>query len=556
LTYEDDIEISDNTITCFIGDIDEVKSIGSDMGILKLYAEKKDKNKCLVWLVNTHTGKKETPQFKLKIDEIGDILKPRNNIHKYIKGHMGVKELRHDVYKTLSRFCAVVADTFKYDPPIRSIPDPPTHSDINPDEALEFLKNPDIIEEINKILEISIKGEKITRFYVFLCVLQSFTKEYLQVTLVAESSAGKTWISNRVLDLFPEENVKKVGRMSKTIIERSDIDPNIKILYVQEKRGSRPAIDTIRLSSMSDQGMVAWIVNRDTHKGEELKVKPMSIITTTTDLDMETEDATRNIKISLDHTIEQTKKVIDFQAHQAEFPPELQHLFNWIDLDKLETIKNAIRLLDKNIDVIIPFQSEVGKLLDKSKIRIKRDHKKVIGHIKTLTLLRQYQRECLYVDDKRWLIATIEDFEDALKYSEKQITSTYYNVDDDMLKIIDIIKEIENGKSWVEDFRDTRHLGTHTDEIIVAVEEKLNRKRTWTTDRLKYMRENSIISGTWQKLKNAKSGYYYKTIDKKFESFLIEKPDRDKLTKRIEEWKNIILSQQGHDIKFEKFEKG
>jgi len=410
------------------------------------------------------------------------------------------------------------------------------------ERATELLLNPNILDIIDEELEVYIKGEVGTRLYLFLSFLQSFTPKYLQVRAEAESAAGKTWLFMNTLRVFPEESFKVVGRLSRTALERVNFDPSIKLLFIQEGRGGEAAADSIRLSSTSDGGMVALITDPN-NIGEvrEFRMRGLSIVTTSTSLIMHNEDSTRSIRINLDETIEQTKKVVAYEGYIAEYPIKIQEFFKLIDNDRVQTIKDAIRLLDQNIKVIIPFGSEVAKILDDSKLRIKRDFGKIIGHIETLAWLRQLQREILEINGEKWVIATIKDFEDVVYLCEKHLTRTYFDMSDEQVKLFLLIKGLEREIEW----NDRKIVGVHTSMIADKVREQMKMKSAdWLSKRLNLLVDLGVVIKTWiaQPPQGMNFGYYYRTIsDLDYTSIFKERPLKENLEKRIEEWRTEYI---------------
>jgi len=399
-------------------------------------------------------------------------------------------------------------------------------------EAIELLFNPDILNIIDTEIGKKVIGEELSRIYIFLSMLQSFTKEYPQITVIGESGIGKSFITNAVLDIFPSEIVEKVGRISKRALEYASKMKDKKILYIQESRGGSAASESIRLSSSSDGGMKAVISNRETGDVDELIVPPLTLITTQTEIGLHHEDETRNTKVYLSSDINQNIRVVEHQGREAEFPIELRRAMGIEGKSKINVIANAIRLLTKDIDVIIPYELEVAKILIKSKIRIKRDHKKLMGLIKSVALLYQDQREWLRIGDETWIIADVEDIKKAIYYGETPLTQSYHNLDILGKQLLDcIIEVVEENKAWTQDVE-----GAQTTQINERVAKVMGYSYGWVGPRLEHMVNNSMLFKKWQTPENMPNGNYYTVAEETYDSIFIEDIDYDKLQRKADQW--------------------
>jgi len=80
--------------------------------------------------------------------------------------------------------------------------------------VINFLKDPNLIYKIDKILGKRIKKDKKNRMLVFLVCLSAYGSNPLNLFLKGESSIGKTHIAKSVAEYFPEEDVWFIGDMS------------------------------------------------------------------------------------------------------------------------------------------------------------------------------------------------------------------------------------------------------------------------------------------------------------------------------------------------------
>ena len=109
-------------------------------------------------------------------------------------------------------------------------------------------------------------------------------------------------------------------------------------------------------------------------KAKRLTVKGLSVWSSSTDVEIHSEDATREIVIYLNHTEDQTAKIIKAQNFEAMYPQEIQNLAGLIDLERVSVLQNAIRLLYENLEVLLPFMEAFTQYTTKSKSRVHRDN--------------------------------------------------------------------------------------------------------------------------------------------------------------------------------------
>ena len=425
--------------------LDDDKVIGSNVVIYRLVGENLNnkRGEIHLWLENAITGSLICELQKFTMESLSTKLLSRSekkiNLQSELFDHLVMTGIlsEEEYMKAIKKIAISIMENWylqgksskPHDPTVTTVNILRSISQEEIREAVELLFNENILKIIDDEIGQVVIGENENRVYIFLSMIQSFTPEYPQITVIAESGIGKSFITNRVLDMLPDEIVYKAGRMSKTALEYASKIKGMKIIYVQESRGKAAAADSVRLSSSSDGGMKAVITNRDTGDVDEFIVPPLSFITTQTGIGMHHEDETRNTKVFLSSDLEQNKAVVESQGREAEFPIDLRRAMGIEQESKVRLINNAIRLLEKDINVIVPYETLVTTYLVKNKIRIKRDHKKLIGLIKAIALLHQAQREWVRLDEDVWIIANVEDLKRAIYYGETPLTQSYHNLD-------------------------------------------------------------------------------------------------------------------------------
>lgn len=311
-------------------------------------------------------------------------------------------------------------------------------------KATELLEDPLLLHKISEDMEKWIVGEKDTRLLKFLLdVSCKSKKDYAFQIITADSAAGKTWLTNHVLAYLPKEWWKKVGRLTRTSLDYLG-DQKFDLLWIQERRGGKEAADSIRLSSVEDGGTKIWVTERNEEgrfETHEYTVPGRSIVTTTVNTNIDTQDLTRSWMLSVDESEEQTEKIHDYEAEDAKEPLEFKKAIGNVNEDFRPIVHEALRQLDWNYIVMLPFASELKNFVDKKVLRSRRDFKKLIRLIRVVTLLHQKQRPTFEIDDTKFLVCYPQDAYMALEIGAETFQRTAMGLDEREKAVMDALKE-------------------------------------------------------------------------------------------------------------------
>ena len=308
--------------------------------------------------------------------------------------------------------------------------------------AEELQKNPKFLRIILDLLKNKVVGEEKTALLIYLIGTTAKMNEKVNAQVTGESSAGKTWITKSVLDMFPEDHVYDFTRITKTALDHAtEIDWSDRILFIGEAGGVTEALETIKMFTDNISGGSRLLIpEKDERTGhiksvvKESKGLPVFITTTAKPLE-DIELATRLIIVSVDLSEEQTRRILEFQAKKVKEPWKFK-----IDDEQLKDIKNAWKLLDKDIEVIIPYSEAIAKHFPTHQIRARRDYQKLLWLIKASATLFQKQRYRMVIDDVEYVIADTQDFYNAFILSREALSSTISNLHKTTQDILERIK--------------------------------------------------------------------------------------------------------------------
>jgi DNA primase catalytic core len=285
------------------------------------------------------------------------------------------------------------------------------------DEALEFLKDTELFSQILVDFEtVGITGEDANKLMGYLSATSRKLDEPLSILVQSRSAAGKSTLQDAVLSLVPEEDYIKYTRLTGQALFYMQEDSLVhKLLAIEEEHGARDASYSIRNIQSSKYLSIA-ATGKDPVTGklrtEEYKVRgPVSLMITTTEVELDYETSNRFIILTVDESKEMTERILQKQRESET----LEGLIKKAETEHItRRHHNAQRLL-RPLSVINPFASHLT--FPAESLRARRDHKKYLGLIKAIAFLHQYQREIKTVQNNgsalQYIEVTLNDIEKA-----------------------------------------------------------------------------------------------------------------------------------------------
>lgn len=270
--------------------------------------------------------------------------------------------------------------------------------------ALNFLRSPDLLHQVKKILDKGIIVDNRLRAVIkeddkklhAFCVAVSAKSLRPQNLLISGTSGyGKSNIVSAVLALMPPDYVKFRSYFTAAGLRYGSQD--YKLLFIREWRN--PTEEDTRLTMGEDGSYEYEIAVKDKESGEWTtqtgKIPARTIITTTAE-ELPTTQTLRRLWLqSVDETAELTK---DINEYKAKF--RLGDLIP-VSQDKVAVIQQAIKTLEP-CPVIIPFAEKLLDLTKWDRSRLDQFY----DFIDTVAWVHQFQRE---KDEQQRIIATPQD---------------------------------------------------------------------------------------------------------------------------------------------------
>jgi len=296
-------------------------------------------------------------------------------------------------------------------------PQPMTTSERN--EALNLLKDPFFLNRIAKDLDIcGYVGEERAKKLCYLSAFSRITARPLSVIIRSSSAAGKSELMEKVAELMPPEEMEYFSRITPQALYYMEKDQlRNKLVIIDERSGSEEADYPLRTLQSKNKLSLAVVI-KDPASGksrtETLELNgPCAIWESTTDAEINSENASRCFEVWLDESCEQTQKI--HLAQRNEFSPA-----GWgknLQKDKIIAAhRNAQRLLE-NLKVHIPFQENLS--FPAGWMRTRRDNKRFLSLIALVALLHQYQRKQKKTNTgELYIEATPADYKEAYQLAK------------------------------------------------------------------------------------------------------------------------------------------
>ncbi len=237
---------------------------------------------------------------------------------------------------------------------------------------------------------------------LFLAVVSRFLKRPISVAVKGPSSAGKSFLVEKVLEFFPKEAYYALSAMSDKALIYTDESLVHRILVIYEAVGMQSDMTSYLIRTLLSEGCIKFDgVNKTTSKGlgplHLEKEGPTGLIVTTTQTSLHPENETRMFSLTLQDTQEQTKRILNCLADRT---PTSIDLKKWHDFQKWINTQNN--------KVFIPFAKSLAELIPPVIVRLRRDFHQVLNLIESHALLHQATRKR---NSEGKIIAELKDYE-------------------------------------------------------------------------------------------------------------------------------------------------
>ena len=260
-------------------------------------------------------------------------------------------------------------------------------------EALALLRSPDLLARIAADLELAgYVGENRNKQLAYLIATSRRLSKPLSAIFRAQSGCGKSFLMECVAELMPPEDVHYFSRLTPQALYYLEPDAlTHKLLIVDERDGSEESEYPIR-TLQTRKVLKLAVPIKDPSSG---KIKtavleihgPIAYMESTTDQQINPENANRCFELYLDESPEQTQAIFAAQRRARS-------LDGWRHEQRkaaaMRVHHNAQRLL-QSLKVIIPYVDLIE--FPQGWLRGRRDHDRFLSLIEGIAFLHQHQRQ-------------------------------------------------------------------------------------------------------------------------------------------------------------------
>ncbi len=358
------------------------------------------------------------------------------------------------IIEEAERWAAEAAQQAQGDADAFVVQEPPPMSEAERAEALAFLRRPDLAQAVVDDMErFGYVGEERAKLLAYLIGVSRKLEKPLSGIVLSQSGAGKSTMTDAVESLVPPEDVVLFARLSAQALAYMPRDYLVHRLVILEERIGGEAADYQIRVLQSRRHFCSAVVMKDPTTGrmqtKRVEVDgPIAYLETTTNPDINHENATRCFELGLDESEAQTQRIHDRQRRSRTLEGVAQ---TERAEDERRRHHNAQRLLE-SVRVVIPY---VERLSFPSRwLRTRRDNERFLCLVEAVAFLHQHQRRSgsYTVGEKtfRWVEATVADYRLAWELAQDMLGATLHELSRDAQELLAHIQahvaELQGGK--------------------------------------------------------------------------------------------------------------
>lgn len=262
----------------------------------------------------------------------------------------------------------------------------------------------DILGELlSAIRRLNVTGEERTVKLLYLAATSRLLPKPVSVAIKGPSSAGKSYIAEQTLRLFPGRAYYPLTAMSERALAYSEEPLAHRMLVVYEAAGLSSDFASYLMRSLLSEGRVRYETVEKTSAGLRPRLiereGPTGLIVTTTQVRLHAENETRIFSVTVDDSQRQTRAILSALATETDCLDCDSFLEEWHALQEwLESAEHR---------VTIPYAKILAELIPPAAVRLRRDFLAILTLIRAHALLHQANRQ---KDSRGCVVATIADY--------------------------------------------------------------------------------------------------------------------------------------------------
>ncbi|MGJ5676860.1 MAG: toprim domain-containing protein, partial [Nostochopsis sp.] len=275
-------------------------------------------------------------------------------------------------------------------------------------QAIDFLSKPNLIKRWNELIgKAGVIGEENSRIFLMGIAITHKMREPLHALIQGSSGSGKTHLMAKVYNFIPQADKKNFTRVTEgSLYNYGMYDLQNKLICIEDLDGMKEEAQ-FAFRELQSKGMIISSTSTKDDNGnisaqEKTVYGPIASMSCTTKGEIYEDNMSRCFIIAVDESLEQSRKVIQYQNQKASGQIDEQK-----ERQCTEFIQTMVTLL-KSYDVINPYADKVH--LPEEAHKIRRLNGLYQAFVKAITLMHQYQRR---KDERGRLISEKEDLQTA-----------------------------------------------------------------------------------------------------------------------------------------------
>ncbi len=332
------------------------------------------------------------------------------------------------------------------------------------EELLKTLKRTDLLPHINNLIgQTGIVGEEKNRLIMWIVFTSRLMANPLHIVCLGASGTGKTYLQERVSELFPkEEKVSFTASTEQAFYYVGRTELKHRIILIEDMDGASSVLYVLR--ELQSKSYVSKLVPiKDTKGNMQTKLLevegPICLSGTTTKERIYEDNANRSFLIYLDNSSEQQNGIM--QRQRASSAGEINKHQEQATIEFLQDIQRMF----KPINIVNPFATKLH--IPQTVFKPLRTNAHYLQFIEAITFVHQHQRE-IKTDNQgeEFIETTLEDIalanellNEVLLAKSDELTKACR----DFLEVIKAHLTKENKASFFKnDIREATRINPHT----------------------------------------------------------------------------------------------
>jgi hypothetical protein len=239
---------------------------------------------------------------------------------------------------------------------------------------------------------------------IYLAVVSRLHDRPVSIVLKAPSSAGKSWLIKKVLELCPSSSYYALSSMSERALAYSDVDLRHRMLVIYEADGLASDFGTYLIRTLLSEGEIRYETVESGKGGLKPKVihrpGPTGLLTSTTRISLHPENETRLFSVAVTDSQDSQRAV--FARWGAEAAGDEAEA---VDSTCWHALGSWLEVGERR--VVIPYAKRLAELLPAHALRMQRDWVATLALVRACALLHRATRGR---DHAGRIIAVMDDY--------------------------------------------------------------------------------------------------------------------------------------------------